>query len=50
MRADAIELSSEDLIEIENAISKISIQGDRYSEEDEKDDWSLISNNSSNAS
>ncbi len=34
--ADAIELSSEDLIEIENAISKISIQGARYSEEHEK--------------
>ncbi len=36
IRADAIELSSEDLIEIENAISKISIQGARYSEEHEK--------------
>ena len=36
IRADAIELTSEDLIEIENTISKISIQGARYSEEHEK--------------
>ena len=37
----AVELTPDDLREIESAISKITVQGDRYPEEPEADDRSL---------
>jgi hypothetical protein len=39
--AVAVELTSEDLNDIDSALSKVKIQGARYPEELEKEDWPM---------